>query len=108
MTGIRPQVLLSRAARRYVSTSRGPRGPRSILNKARTPSRITPRPSRASPLSANSRHQSSQQPNQQNKPDEQPQKMPEEPSKNALVATALAENQSSDLVAPVTIPDDPN
>ncbi|KAG9664889.1 Scramblase-domain-containing protein, partial [Aureobasidium melanogenum] len=72
------------------------------------PSRITPRPSRASPLSANSRHQSSQQPNQQNKPDEQPQNMPEEPSKNALVATALAENQSSDLVAPVTIPDDPN
>ncbi|KAH0343971.1 Scramblase-domain-containing protein, partial [Aureobasidium melanogenum] len=69
---------------------------------------MTPRPSRASPLSANSRHQSSQQPNQQNKPDEQPQQTPEEPSKNALVATALAENQSSDLVAPVTIPDDPN
>ncbi|KAI4754213.1 Scramblase-domain-containing protein [Aureobasidium sp. EXF-3400] len=108
MPGLRPQVLLSRAARRYVSTSRGPRGPRSILNKARTPSRITPRPSRASPLSANSRHQSSQQPSQQNKPDEQPQRTPEEPSKNALVATALAENQSSDLVAPVTIPDDPN
>ncbi|KAG9531396.1 Scramblase-domain-containing protein, partial [Aureobasidium melanogenum] len=72
------------------------------------PSRTTPRPSRASPLSANSRHQSSQQPNQQNKPDELPQQTPEEPSKNALVATALAENQSSDLVAPVTIPDDPN
>ncbi|KAG9676680.1 Scramblase-domain-containing protein, partial [Aureobasidium melanogenum] len=108
MPGLRPQVLLSRAARRYVSTSRGPKGPRSILNKARTPSRITSRPSRASPLSANSRHQSSQQPSQHNKPDEQPQQTPEEPSKNALVATALAENQSSDLVAPVTIPDDPN
>lgn len=108
MAGIRPPVLLSRAARRYVSTSRGPRGPRSILNKARTPSsRSTPRPSR-SPLSANSRHQSLQQPNQQGKPEEQPQQQSEEPSKNALVATALAENQSSDLVAPVTIPDDPN
>lgn len=108
MPGLRPQVLLSPAIRRYVSSSRGPRGPRSILNKSQTPSRMTPRPSRASPLSANSRHQSSQQPNQQNKPDEQPQQTSEEPSKNALVATALAENQSSDLVAPVTIPDDPN
>ncbi|KAI4725776.1 Scramblase-domain-containing protein [Aureobasidium sp. EXF-10728] len=108
MSGIRPQMMLSRAARRYVSTSKGPRGPRSILNKARTPSRITPRPSRASPLSANTRHQSSQQPNQQNKPDDKPEQTAEEPSKNAIVATALAENQSSDLVAPVTIPDDPN
>ncbi|THY55727.1 Scramblase-domain-containing protein [Aureobasidium pullulans] len=108
MSALRPPVMLSRAARRYVSTSRGPKGPRSILNKPRTPSRITPRPSRASPLAANSRHQSSQQPSQQNKPNEQPQQTPEEPSKNALVATALAENESSDLVAPVTIPDDPN
>ncbi|KAI5203395.1 Scramblase-domain-containing protein [Aureobasidium subglaciale] len=100
--------MISRAVRRYISTSRGPRGPRSILNKTRTPSRITPRPSRAAPLSANSRHQSSQQPNQQNNPHENAQQTPEEPSKNALVASALAENQSSDLVAPVTIPDDPN
>ncbi|KEQ75136.1 Scramblase-domain-containing protein, partial [Aureobasidium namibiae CBS 147.97] len=44
----------------------------------------------------------------QNKPEDQPQKVPEEQSKNALVASALAETQSSDLIAPVTIPDDPN
>jgi hypothetical protein len=108
MTGLRTPIMLLRATRRYITTSKGPRGPRGLLNKSRTPSRITPRSSRASPLTANTRHQSSQQPSQQNKPDESSQQSPEEQSKNALVASALAENQSSDLIAPVTIPDDPN
>lgn len=33
---------------------------------------------------------------------------PQEPSRNELLSTALAETESSDLVAPVNIPDDPD
>ena len=56
----------------------------------------------AVPTSSNSKTSSDQQ--VQSRQDEPRQ---EEPSKVALVSSALAENESSDLVAPVKMPDDP-
>lgn len=108
MSSMRWSQRLPRTAQRALST-RGPPGPRSILDKSRS-SRLPAHPSKPIPKSPqHGRDRSSQQSNQQ--PDhgisQQPQDE-QQPSRTELVSTALAENQSSDLVAPVQIPDDPN
>ena len=99
---------VSRTAARQLST-RGPRGPRTIVDKSRTASRIGPSPRKAaSRLPHNSRLQSSQPPKS---PQDNQQQLPpyhEQPSKTELVSSALAEHESSDLVAPVNMPDDPH
>lgn len=101
-----------RIAARHLST-RGPRGPRSIVDKSRTASRIGPtsRASRAgSRPPQHNRFQSSQPPYSQQNGQQQPsgKNESEQPSKVELVSTALANNESSDLLAPVNMPDDPD
>lgn len=110
-------VEVTRTTARHLST-RGPRGPRSIVDKTRTPSRIgqaSRAPRAASHLPESNRFQSSQphqtpqkDPQQNAQQNSQPPENHEQPSKVELVSSALAANESSDLLAPVDIPDDPN
>lgn len=100
---MRRYVQTSRIATRHLS-SRVPRGPRSIVDKSRTPSRLGPRiggKATGPPLIPQSNHRL--QSNQNQRPE-----LEHEPSSVDAVSTALAENPSSDLLATVTIPDDPN
>ncbi|KAL1304151.1 hypothetical protein AAFC00_000578 [Neodothiora populina] len=122
-------VTVSRAVRRtgaydgwraINSSSHPPRGPRSIVDESPSPSFLGARKSTqdvsGSRVTAhalrNSRPQSTRSPKSQDDsgaqgppPSNQPQP---DPSKTELVSDALAENQSSDLVTPVTVPDDPD
>ncbi|GAB7347004.1 hypothetical protein MBLNU459_g3153t1 [Dothideomycetes sp. NU459] len=105
---MRRAVVVPRLAYRSLST-KGPRGPRGILDKSRTPSRLpsrapkpTPRPPQDSRHHASQQHDAEQQSNQSTRANS------DQPSKVELVSTALAENESPDLVAPVTIPNDPH
>lgn len=95
-------------------STKASQGPRFIVDKSRTSSRLTPRALRSSqvPQSSGSQSQQPPIPSPPNQPSKQPsqqqqqQQHEHEPSRVQLVSTALAESESSDLVAPVNIPDD--
>lgn len=105
---MRKSVTLSRVAYRQLSTKE-PRGPRNIVDKSRTPSRLRSRVPRASSrVPQHGRHQSSKQHDAGKLEEQKTQPAAEQPSKVELVSTALAEHESPDLVAPVNIPSDPH
>lgn len=105
---MKKSVAVSRIAYRQLST-KGPRGPRAILDKSRTPSRLPSRvPKASSRIPQDGRHHASQQHDAAKEEDQPAKSTHEQPSKAELVSTALAETESSDLVAPVNIPFDPH